>query len=242
MKIFSKQIESYISGELNGDELLQFEKELAVNYELQRKVKVYRELFESAKEDDIFALRNKLNISHSLVKRTRQRHKVASLAAVASIALLFFIGFQFFFSTPNHIKIFNEHFQPYQIIGEARSSQSIESSVISSELQSLYLSRKFEDAIPILLSYLNRYQNDRQAVLMLSTCYIETNNAEKAEELLKALIRKDENEIFVEIAKWYLSLSQIKMGKIDEAKDLLKEIYNYQGFYSSKAKLILDSI
>ena len=77
---------------------------------------------------------------------------------------------------------------------------------------------------------------------MLATAYLETNQEDKSENLLRNLMAENENDLYFEQIKWYLSLSILKQGKTDEAKNLLTEIEKEEGFYSKRATSILKSL
>lgn len=57
----AKDIDSYLNGELTGDECLEFEKELQNNNALKEEVGLHRELESALLEDDILNLRNQLS-------------------------------------------------------------------------------------------------------------------------------------------------------------------------------------
>ncbi|MGQ7871254.1 hypothetical protein, partial [Sunxiuqinia sp. sy24] len=55
-----EQIEKYLSGELTGDALSEFNAELAYNTELAEEIKLQEEIQEAVQETDITNLRNNL--------------------------------------------------------------------------------------------------------------------------------------------------------------------------------------
>jgi hypothetical protein len=243
MKNFSKQIDDYLMGKLSPSEGELFENEMRVNPALQKKVDICRELRDSIQETDIHSLREKLNSARYSVKSSNTKWiKLSAYITAASIALLIALRFLVVDSSQNHDLIFSKHFQPFKIVGESRSSLQKESNILSEELISLYINKKYDDVIPIIESYLARYPNNKQASLMLSTAYLGTNRDEKAELILQRLTLDSNNEFYAEAIKWYLSLSIIKQGKLEEAKFILAEIENEKGFYSEKASSILKSL
>jgi len=241
MKNFSKQIDDYIMGRLSPSERELFEKRMKKDPALQKKVDICNELHDSIQETDIHSLREKLISAQYSVKSPKIKWiRLSTYITAASIALFIALRFLVVDSSQNHERLFSKHFQPFQIVGETRSSQPSESNILSDELVNLYINNKYNDAIPVIESYLDRYPNDNQASLMLTSAYLETNRDEKAEELLKRLVLENNNEFYAEVIEWYLALSILKQGKLEEAKSILTEIEMGKGFYSEKATSILD--
>lgn len=243
MKNFSKQINDYLLGRLTQLEREQFEMQMKNDPAFARKVELNRELSSSVYEDDIFALREKLKISQKKTSAPRsKRIQFVALATAASLALIITLRFLLIDSSMSHDKIFETHFQPYQVVGESRSSEDDVDKLIPYELSEPYIKKNYNDAIPVLESYLAKYPNDFQASLMLSSSYLEINRAEKAEIILGKVLENNPNEFYTEITKWYLALSLVKQERLEEAKFLLAEIEKGGGFYSNKASLIIQSL
>ena len=57
---YTEYIDKYLCGELTGDELREFNVEMAANKDLAEQIKLYREIGEAIQEQDITALRNNL--------------------------------------------------------------------------------------------------------------------------------------------------------------------------------------
>ena len=55
-----EEIDEYLAGELSGDELIDFEKDLIVNRSLQKEVRLHKEIESALQENDILDLRNQL--------------------------------------------------------------------------------------------------------------------------------------------------------------------------------------
>ena len=53
---------------------------------------------------------------------------------------------------------------------------------------------------------------------------------------------KDNNNLFIETAKWYLALCYLKTDELDKAKSLLQIINDEGGIYSKKAKKIIKKL
>lgn len=239
--VYSKLIDDYILGKLPKGSLEQFEKELKVNLDLQREVNLCLELKDSIINADEQSLRAKLNIAHSGLYRNRFRvSRLASLIAVASIALMFGVYSLFFTTASNPQKIFAAYYKPFQVTGETRAANGELTVAISTDLVRLYANNEYDNVIPVLESVLKRYPSESKAILMLSSAYIQSNRAEMAEKLLKNSLNVKDDLLFSETKKWYLALVILKQNRPDDARTVLQQIYNEKGLYAARAKEIID--
>lgn len=243
MKNYSKQIDDYLMGKLSPVEHEEFELELKRNPALQNKLEFCKDLHDSINEKDIHSLRDKLILAESDAKSHKLKLiKVYSILSAASVAI--FIAVRFLFLSPSLTpeELFWKNFEPFKIVGEARSTETISNEQLSSETVNLYLSGKYEEAIPIIESFFALNKNNGQVAMMLASSYLQTNQAEKAEDLLRRLQVDNNNDFYSEIIDWQLSLSLLKQSKVEEAKKLLREVESEKGYYSEKASTLLKSL
>lgn len=243
MKTYSKMIDDYIRGTLSQSDRLNFEKALAKNPRLQLKVRICKELHDSTEESDINVLRAKLSIAqlNSIGDQKRFR-KILYASAAACFAIIMVTSISLLSTKPKHEELFASHFKAYQLIGETRSS-GIESKNSLSTIAKMYYDKKqYDIAIADLTTYLELNPNDIQAKLVLASAYLETNNAHLAETILEGLLADDVEVHYKEIGKWYLALTILKQGRVDDVKEILTEIEKENGFYSAKARSILNSL
>ena len=242
MKNYSRLIDDYLMGNLSPEELKEFEKELKKNPSLEKEVMLCRELKESIVNEDVYSLREMLNRSHLEAARPRKTsiYKLLLISTAAALLLLMGIKFLFEVNKPNYEKIYQIHFQPYQITGNTRDVNNT-TTILSTELIRLYFNKEYEAVVPILEAYLDSFPKDYQANLMLATALLETQNAHKAEIILRELM-EERNELAEEIVQWHFALSLLRQGKIEELKQVLEIIINDGGFYSENAKSILRTL
>ncbi|MCC6837745.1 MAG: tetratricopeptide repeat protein, partial [Bacteroidia bacterium] len=65
--------------------------------------------------------------------------------------------------------------------------------------------------------------------------YYNIDRFDRASTKLEELLLSNNNAFYQE-AKWYLSLSELKRGNKQKARDLFEQIITENGFYSKKAK------
>lgn len=236
----SKYIDDYVVGNLKGQDLIEFEKELAVNLDLQLKVEFCKNLREAILGTDERLLREKLNIAQTQQKRTKKvRLLAASIVAAASILIA--IGFYFIGSNskmPSHI--FAQYYKPFQPMGEVRNAQWPKMATIDSKILGQYTTKERNVAITSIEKFLESNPNNTQAMLMLACCYLETEQFEHSESLLKQIIESNNEPFYAETAQWYMALALLKQEKAIEAKELFTSIARSNGYYSVKAKAISE--
>ncbi len=72
--------------------------------------------------------------------------------------------------------------------------------------------------------------------------YWQKGQEEEAVNELQKIVEKGKFHPYYEDACWYLALFYMKMREQNSAKDLLRRIINDGGYYSNKARTILDEI
>lgn len=243
MKNYSKQIDSYLLNKLSPIDKEEFEKELTKNQSLRKKLDICKDLHDSVQEDDIFTLREKLKRAESDIGRKKNKpFKIVSYLTAASIAIVITLRFFVFSPSPSYDELFEKYFEPFEIIGDTRSVESINDALLSDDIIKKYFNGKYFDIISEIESIAIDNPSKTEISLMLATAYLETNQEDKAENLLSNILVENKNGLYIEQIKWYLSLSIIKQGKTDEAKNLLTKIEKEEGFYSKRATSILKSL
>ncbi len=236
-------IDDYIRGKLSHSDKLIFEKALANDPRLQLKVKICKELHESSGESDIYALRAKIALAQSSSVFAQNRfRKVFYASAAACIAIIIAMSIILLSRAPKHEVLFANHFNTYQLIGETRSGGEESNSSLSTIANTYYSDKLCDTTISELTNHLKSHPSDIQAKLLLASVYLETNNAVLAETILVDLLVEDIEVHYKEICRWYLALSILKQGRVDEVKPILAEIEKENGFYSVKARSILNSL
>jgi tetratricopeptide (TPR) repeat protein len=237
-------IDDYLLGKLSDEKRKAFERELAINQSLRKEVKLCAELNKSIYEDDVIALREKLKISQRSLSQAKSLNKTLIISAIsaASLLIIFALRIVLVDYNPTHTELYHKHFQPYRVAGDRRGVNQGHSAYHYGEIVKLYTNGEYAQVTPWLEAQIKRDSMDLETGLMLSTVYLETNNAEKAEEILTKMLHSTYSITFDETLEWYLALAVLRQGKIDEVKKILMKIVHEDGFYSGEALAILESL
>jgi hypothetical protein len=243
MKNFFDYIDDYVAGHLPQDLRNEMEDEILVNPALRRSVTLCQELSQAITNPNESALRLKLIASHSNFKKHKQsKLRITTFMAVASIAVIVGLFLALYPPTSPSQELFEAHFSPYMANAATRSIGTSEYSTLSNDISRLYMGKEYELVIPLLEQQLKETPKNEEIILLLSSAYLATNKAKQAFDLLGCAVTLESNLWFNETAKWYLSLSLLKLNREVDVKQLLLEIESEKGFYSARAKMLLDSL
>ena len=240
-------IEKYIDGELEGIELLDFEKLLSTDNDIKRDYNLSLEINNSIIEDDVMALRETMDYIYkkdSKVKRipsvfTKRRFYYAA----ASVALLIATGGLIQrLSGPDldNKAVFEKYYAPYDVTVTYRSGSTEIDRTLLKALEK-YEERDYEHALVLFEEVLNSRKDDMAVNLYSGISYMEEEQYQKASTSFNSIITNSDN-LFIEQAKWYLSMCYIKTGKNNDAKNILKELINEQSYYEEQAGRVLKDI
>ena len=132
MSKYDEFIQPFLDGELSREELDWFSKELESNAVLAEDIRLYREVDNAIREQDVMDLRDQLDVIHNSigdpikapVRQTRYR-KVLSYAAIASLAILISLGvlLKVQHNKLTNEQIFEKHYEPYEVTMVYRSAE-----------------------------------------------------------------------------------------------------------------------
>jgi tetratricopeptide (TPR) repeat protein len=244
-KDYSYFIERYISCEMSESEKLWFIKEMQGNDELRREVDLRKKSDEIIKKQSIISLRTKLT---ELENNRLQRKKAAVIrrmvllkyAAVFAGAALITSLILFTGNTLTSEEIVNEFYNTY----EAPSSQrSFDSNTNTDYILGLkyYNAQDYRNAAYQFTKVLEKNPDDMQTHLLSGVSNMEEKRYSDAKRSFTTVI-DDNNNLFIESAKWYLALCYLKTEENTKASKLLVSIRKEGGLYSRKAKKILRKI
>lgn len=105
----------------------------------------------------------------------------------------------------------------------------------------LYSRQEFAAAIPLIKKITLASPKDFDFRLLLSICYMKTEDYSKAIFELKE-IEKEGGEFYSERSRWFLALCHIYSGEIENAKRQLNEIIAAKSFKSREAEKLLEEL
>lgn len=242
---FSYFIERYNAGEMNETEKLWFEKELEGNRDLRDEV-VLRKSTDRVLEDmDSMILRNKLrDIEKKRSERISVPHSGKNLifrnAAVFAGFLMIASYFIFNGNSLSDDEIFNRYYKSYEITTASRSAEGITNSDYIMAME-YYNVHDYRNAALYFNKVLINDPKYIESTMLKGVSNFEGKNYPEAQISFSEVI-EDNNNLFIEDARWYLALCHIKTNDMDKAVNQLKLIGKSESIYSRDARKILRRI
>lgn len=239
---FSYFIERYVAGDMNDAEKKWFEKELDGNEKLRNEVALSKRTDEVLKNRDIAALRSKLSEIEKLreinipVSKTR---KPAYLKYAAVFAGLVLIGSVVIFSgrTLSSDEIIDRYYKTYEPPTTQRSVLTTSNNDFTMALE-FYNTHNYEKAAILFNKVLKSDPKDMQSTLLYGVANFEDKKYPDAKQSFVNVIN-DNNNLFIESAKWYLALCYVKTDDKKKAVQQLEMIKSEGGIYKNDAKKII---
>jgi tetratricopeptide (TPR) repeat protein len=249
MSKYDEFIQPFLDGELSREELDWFSKELESNAVLAEDIRLYREVDNAIREQDVMDLRDQLDVIHNSigdpnqepVRQTKYR-KVLSYAAIASLAILISLGIllKVQHNKLTNEQIFEKHYEPYEVTMIYRSGESDYQSLLNLAM-SKYEAGKYDEAIVLYEEILTKDPADMASSLYSGISYMEVQKYNQANQKFRKIIDHNDN-LFVEQASWYLGFCYLHTNQNLEARAHFKEMADGEGSYSKKARKIMRSI
>jgi len=239
---FSYFIERYNAGEMSDAEKEWFLKELDGNEILRKEINLRRNTDNVIKDQNIISLRNKL----STIERDRKSRvpgktpkKGAYLKYAAFIAGLVIIGTITLFRGNNldSKELMNRYYKPYEAPASQRSGNSELNPDFILALE-FYNTRDYENAAKLFNRVIEFDSKNMQSVLLNGISNFEDKKYPEAKKSFVNVIEDNDN-LFIETAKWYLALCYINTNEREKAKQYLELISKEGGIYSRDAKKII---
>ncbi len=243
---FSHFIERYNAGEMGEDEKHWFEKELEGNEALRAEVDLRRKTDLILKNQDVLTLRNKL----AGIEKARKEKEVAPqksskpvyirYAAIATVLVV--IGSAMLFTGRHHSgdEILNGLYKPYEPPASQRSGLASENADFTLAIE-FYNTNDYANAALFFSKVVQSNPKDMQSLLLNGVSNFEDKKYPEAKESFNTVI-DDNNNLFIETARWYLALCYVKTNEKDKAIGQLEAITKDGGLYSYNARKILKKL
>jgi hypothetical protein len=236
---FYRKIDDYLMGRLSAEELMAFEHEMTIDPQLRKEVQLSRELKSVILDEDLTSLRGKLLEARGLVEKRKHRVKFQWIAA-AGIILIFLSSISLWFSSPHTSKeLFEDYYKRFEVPSLSRGVSN------PSQTDSIYFFYNSGEYAKILNALEQRViaepRNDILG-LMLVSAYLELDSLEKLQYLVNNKVQQNGISIYIDNYYWYLGLSLLKQGQIDEAYKMCEKIEISGGKFSSSATKLKKGI
>lgn len=231
-----EQIERYLNGDLEENDLWEFRKALETDPQLQEEVRAFSELKKVMSQTKKIEIMEKMfNIHQNNQKRKYFLGFPLYRAAAAGLLLLATVGGGFFYFQSGRMndKLFNEYYVTESGSFGLRSGNSTMDQPIMQGLQ-FYELGNYEEAIALF----DKTPENLLGKLYRGLSYIELEKYKLAIIDFNEIMDQPGN-LFVDQAQWYLALTYLKTNNLDEAKKNLTTIAADRGVYKTKAQKIL---
>lgn len=241
------RIEDFLDGDLNQEQLKEFEQDLLDDSDLQMELDLHQEIDEAIMENDIMNLRSKLEAIETPSTPTEKR-KFKFLTkwniAAASLALLIGLGSLMYIfnnnSTYSKDKIYSNYYKPYNVVVNTRSSDATVDHILMNAVNS-YESKDYRTALTLFQKILDKDSTNITSNFYSGISNIEINEYSQANKNFTRVI-KHKNNLFIEQSEWYLGFCYLMTNEKDKAIKQFNTIAKGNSFYKSKAQEILNRL
>jgi tetratricopeptide (TPR) repeat protein len=264
----NEAIEKYLKGQLKGEQLVAFEDQLSNDARFRQEVALERAIVRNLKTVGRADMRSKLESFHQemgpvletrvgleeeeaplgvqqphngkVIKMNTRQYLMMAAASIALVLACTFTLRNYYQSRHTPEALFESYYEPYDDIAVMRDIPT--KAAIKNEASMAYNERNYRKSIQLFKIVLEK-EKDEEALFYLGNAYLSANMPLEAISTFEAYL-KDFSEYKTE-AKWYLSLSYLKAGKDQKARDLLNELAGMKepdNPYKDKASEILSKV
>jgi tetratricopeptide (TPR) repeat protein len=243
---FSHFIEKYIAGEMSEEERQWFEKELEGNRNLRSEVNLRKKTDIILKNQEMLSLRKKLSQIEKQRKEnevlTGRSKKPAYMKYAAVVAALVVAGSVLLFTGKNlpADEIIDRYYKTFEPPSGQRSAQNAEDADFTLALE-FYNTSDYANAALFFSKVVESNPKDMQSVLLKGVSNFEEKKYPEAKMSFVTVIDDNDN-LFIEAAKWYLALCYIKTNEKEKAVSQLQVLVDEGGIYSKNARKILRDL
>lgn len=241
----SATIEQYLANEMTPSERTSFKKELKSNPEMAEELKLSQSIDYALLRDDIIDLRQKLITTINTNKVVKAKVPVVQMNsrkwwyAAASMLALCALAATLYFQLPRTISndsLFSQFYTSENIVDQTRGDQNIVEAVIK------FQQKDFRSASALFKRILDKDNSNIAVWFYYGISNIETENYDNAEKAFSTVIRQNDN-LYIEHAEWYLGLCYLKNNQKDKAIDQFVVVAsNPDNFHQQEAKNILEKL
>jgi len=249
MNNYNPIVDDYIYGELDADEMLNFERLIATDTQVESEFQLYKQINDAILEEDVMMLRGSLDEIYTEISVSKQKDNSSIFSnrklyyAAASLALLVATGGvirQIAKTEHGTDSIYSKYFVPYDVSVSYRSGNEEIDRLLVNALEK-YEDHDYQNAVLLFEKVLEKRSNDMAANLYSGISLMETDKYQKASKSFQNIITNN-NNLFIEQAKWYLAMCYIKTHNTSKAEEILKELVTDDSYYKKLAQKVLNDL
>lgn len=241
----SATIEQYLANEMAPAERTEFRKELRSNPELAKELKLSQSIDSAIQRDDVIDLRQKLIAAINAGRKVEAEVPVIRMNtrkwwyAAASLVALLAVGATLYLQTNRNLSsdaLFSQYYNAENIVDQTRGDQNIVEAVIK------FQQKDFSTASVLFRSILDKDDSNIAVWFYYGISNIETKNYDNSIKAFNTIIKQNDN-LYIEHAEWYLGLCYLKNNQKDKAIDQFSLVAsNPENFHHQEAQNILEKL
>ncbi len=242
-----KYIDRYLSNDMSHDEVLLFKDKLKSDSNIRSDYRLMCEVDNAIMEDDIMDMRSMLGGIYAENFKTTEKKKIINIFsnsklyyAAASLALLITTGgllYNNYNKQSSTSAIFDEYYKPYESTSAFRSGD-IKTDALLFNAMHKYQQEDYSGALSMFEEILSKNGKDLTANLYSGISYLETEEYKNATNSFQSIVANNDN-LFVEQAKWYLAMCYVKTDSVHKAEVLFNELIKSDSYYKDDSEEII---
>jgi tetratricopeptide (TPR) repeat protein len=241
----STSIEQYLANEMAPAERTAFKNELRSNPELAAELKLSQSIDSALIREDVIDLRQKLIAAIQSSKATKTEVPVVRMNtrkwwyAAASLIALCAVTATLYLQTGRNLStdsLFTQYYNSENVVDLTRGDENIVEAVIK------FQQKDYRTASTLFKHILDKDNSNIAVWFYYGIANIETKNYDNSIKAFNTIIKQNDN-LYIEHAEWYLGLCYLKNNQKDKAIDQFVVVAsNPDNFHHQEAKNILDKL
>ena len=231
-------IDRYLSGEMDQEEVNEFQARLGTDPVLAEEVRLQEEVGKvlgdrQARElEALLAVTGKRYVSQGkeVGKPMILRPRYLVAAAVVLLATSAVILYPFILGAPTDGQLFSRYYAPYEEDVQVRGGENGDLSDRINQALLQYQAGEYDQALGSFGSILDSIPNSTQAHYYTGLCYLALGQPEQAITELQSV--GESFNLYSQQAKWYMALCYLKQGDRESALPLLEELSEGRGKFA----------
>ena len=215
-----ERAENYLHENLTPAERTAFERDLATDAELQRAIRLERDLQTTFGDPAVYDLRatlGKMNAQTTEQRSVRGWFTLRRIAAAVVVLLAVGIGFAVLLSPPSDTDFYASHYAPYELNLDVRNDATPNRALTA------YQNGDYPTAYTLLNELVGAEPDNALYQFLRGQSALATEQLDVARRDFAILEARDDH-LFVEQSRWYLALTVYRMGDEGEARRVLARI------------------
>ncbi|MEI6062127.1 MAG: tetratricopeptide repeat protein [Bacteroidota bacterium] len=241
----SASIEEFLANEMAPAEQVAFIKEIKSNPDLAEEMKLSQNIEAAISREGEIDLRKKLVRAIETGRGVKSEVKVVRINtrkwwyAAASMVAVFACAGVLYFQVNHSLSndsLFSQYYNSENVVDLTRGDQNIVEAVIK------FQQKDFKTAAELFKNILDKDNSNIAVWFYYGISNIETNNSNAAINAFNTIIKQNDN-LYIEHAEWYLGLCYLKDNQKDKAIDqFLIVANNPDNYHHQEAKNILEKL